>query len=168
MHDTASRVLCNWFWPICFLKFYARYIGVDGGEQPDFNSEFIGPPGTATLARRMIPVLLGRKLDAGKAVTNANVFVALNVKIRHVDVSRTMFFMWEKKKKKKQVAKWRFGMEELLLVTFHDTVSSSDIARRLSWVPRTCLAEERESTSPPCSIYILLRSLSFQPLAGDA
>ena len=97
MHDTASRVLCNWFWPICFLRFYARYIrdlfSLDGSEQPDFHSEFMGPTGTATLARRMIPVLLGRKLDAGKAVMNANVFVALNVKIRHVDVSRTMFFM---------------------------------------------------------------------------
>ena len=52
---------------------------MDGVEQPDFNLEFIGPTGMATFARRMIPVLLGRKLDAGKAVTNANVFVALIV-----------------------------------------------------------------------------------------
>ena len=95
MHDTASRILCSWFLANLLLRFYARYIGdlfsLDGVEQPDFNSEFLGPTGTATLARRMIPVLLGRKLDAGKAVTNANVFVALNVQIRHVDVSRTMF-----------------------------------------------------------------------------
>ena len=97
MHDTASKYCAVGFWPICCLRFCARYIGnlfsLDGVEQPVFNSEFIGPTGTATLARRMIPVLLGRKLDAGKAVTNANVFVALNVQIRHVDVSRTMFFM---------------------------------------------------------------------------
>ena len=72
---------------------HRRFISLDGVEQPNFNSEFFGPTGTATLARRMIPVLLGRKLDAGKAVTNANVFVALNVQIRHVDVSRTRFFM---------------------------------------------------------------------------
>ena len=82
---------------MCFLRFYARYVddllSLDEVEQPDFNSEFIGPTGTATLARRMTPVLLGRKLDAEKAVTNANVFVALNVQIRHVDVSRTRFFM---------------------------------------------------------------------------
>ena len=44
-------------------------------------------------SRRMIPDLLGWKLDAGKAVTNANVFVALDVQIRYVDGSRTMFFM---------------------------------------------------------------------------
>ena len=42
---------------------------------------------------RMIPDLLGWKLDAGKAVTNANVFVALHVQIRYVNGSRTMFFM---------------------------------------------------------------------------
>ena len=98
------------FWPICFLKFYSRCIGdllsLDGGEQPDFNSEFIDPTGTATLARRMIPVLLGPKLDAGKAVTNANVFVALNVKIRHVGVSRTMFFMGKKTKASSQMEVW--------------------------------------------------------------
>ena len=41
----------------------------------------------------MIPDLLGWKLDAGKAVTNANVFVALHVQIRYVNGSRTMFFM---------------------------------------------------------------------------
>ena len=91
----GSCAVC--FWPTCFLKFYARYIDdlflLDGVEQPDFSSEFIGPTGTATFARRMIPDLLGWKLDAGKAVTNANVFVALNVQIRHVDGSRTMFFM---------------------------------------------------------------------------
>ena len=79
------------------MKFYARYVddllSLDGVEQPVFNSEFIGPTGTATLTRRMIPVLLGRKLDAEKAVTNVNVFVALNVQSRHVDVFRTMFFM---------------------------------------------------------------------------
>ena len=82
---------------MCFLRFYARYVddllSLDGVEQPDFNSEFIGPTGTATLARQVIPVLLGRKLEAEKAVTNANVFVALNVQIKHVDVSRTRFFM---------------------------------------------------------------------------
>ena len=69
---------------------------------------------------------------------------------------------------KEQVAKWRFGIEKLLLVTLHEAVLSSDIARRLSWMPRTCLAEERDSTSPPCSIYISLRLLSFRALAGDA
>ena len=85
------------FWPTCFLGFYARYVDdlftLDGVEQPDFNSEFIGPPGTATLARRVIQDLLGWELDAGKAVTNANVFVALNVQISYVDGSRAMFFM---------------------------------------------------------------------------
>ena len=99
MHGTASGLLCSLFWPTCFLGFYARYVddlfSLDGVEQPDFNSEFIGPTGTATLARRVIPNLLGWKLDAGKAVTNANVFVALNVQIRYVDGSRTMFFMYE-------------------------------------------------------------------------
>ena len=73
---------------------------------------------------------------------------------------------------KEQVAKWRFGIEEQKKICFlshlHDAVFSSDIARRLSWMPRTCLAEERESTSPPCSIYISLRLLSFRALAGDA
>ena len=59
-------------------------------------------------------------------------------------------------------------MEKLLLVTLHDAVSSSDIAKRLSWMLCTCLAEERESTSSRCSIYISLKSLSFRPLAGDA
>ena len=97
MRGTASGLLCSVCWPTCFLRFYARYVddllSLDRVEQPDLVSEFLGPTGTATLARRMIPVLLGRKLDVGKAVTNANMFVALNVLIRHVDVSRTMFFM---------------------------------------------------------------------------
>ena len=51
------------FLPTCFLGFYARYVddlfSLDGVEQPDFNSEFIGPTGTATLARRVIQDLLG-------------------------------------------------------------------------------------------------------------
>ena len=80
-----------------FLVVYARYVddlfSLDEVEQPDFKSEFIGPTGTATLARRVIQGLLGWKLDAEKAVTNVNVFVALNVQSRHVDVFRTMFFM---------------------------------------------------------------------------
>ena len=66
---------------------------LDEVEQPGFNSGFIGPTGTATFARRVIQDLLGWELDAGKAVTNANVFVALNVQIRYVDGSRAMFFM---------------------------------------------------------------------------
>ena len=98
MHGTASGLLCSlFFWPTCFLGFYARYVDVlfslEGVEQPDFNSEFISLTGTATLARRMIQDLLGWKLDAGKAVTNAKVFVALTVQIRYVDGSRAMFFM---------------------------------------------------------------------------
>ena len=79
------------------MWFYARYVDdlftLVGVEQPDFNSEFIGPPGTAALARRMIQDLLGWELDAGKAFTNGNVFVALNVQISYIDGSRAMFFM---------------------------------------------------------------------------
>ena len=62
-----------------FLVVYARYVddlfSLDEVEQPDLVSEFIGPTGTATLARRVM-------LDAEKAVTNANVFVALGVQSR--------------------------------------------------------------------------------------
>ena len=76
------------FWPTCFLEFHARYVDVlfslDGVEQPDFNSEFIASNDSR---------FTWWKLDAGKAVTNANVFVALNVQIRYVDGSQTMFFM---------------------------------------------------------------------------
>ena len=46
-----------------FLVVYARYVddlfSLDEVEQPDFKSEFIGPTGTATLARRVIQELLG-------------------------------------------------------------------------------------------------------------
>ena len=45
-----------------FLVVYVRYVddlfSLDGVEQPDFNSVFIGPTGTATLARRMIQIHL--------------------------------------------------------------------------------------------------------------
>ena len=60
---------------VCFGQlvswgFYARYVddlfSLDGIEQPDFNSEFIGPTGTATSARRVIQDLLGWELDAGR------------------------------------------------------------------------------------------------------
>ena len=102
MHGTASGLLCSLFWPTCFLGFYARYVddlfSLDEVEQPDFNSEFIGPTGTATLARRVIQELLGWELDAEKAVTNANVFVALGVQVRYVDGSRAMFFMLRRSK----------------------------------------------------------------------
>ena len=56
----------------------------------------------------------------------------------------------------------------MLLVTLHDAVSNPNIARELSWMPRTCLAEKRGCTLPRCSIYLSLKSLSFQALAGDA
>ena len=99
------------FWPTCFLGFYARFVddllSLDAVEQPVFNSEFIGPTGTATLTRRMIPVLLGRKLDAEKAVTNVNVFVALNVQSKCRCFSNYVFHVT-----KEQVAKWKFGIEK--------------------------------------------------------
>ena len=79
-----------------FLVVYARYVddlfSLDEVEQPDLVSDFIGPTGTATLARRVIQELLGWELDAEKAVTNANVFVALGVQVEYVDRSQTMIF----------------------------------------------------------------------------
>ena len=32
-------------------------------------------------------------------------------------------------------------MEKLLVVTLHDAISSPDLAKGLSWMPRTCLAK---------------------------
>ena len=51
MRGTASSLLCSVSWPTWFLS--------------ELASEFIRPTGTATLARRVIQVLLGWELDAG-------------------------------------------------------------------------------------------------------
>ena len=167
MRGTASGLLCSLFWPTCFLGFYARYVddlfSLDGVEQPDFNSEFIGPTGTATLARRVIPNLLGWKLDAGKAVTNANVFVALNVQIKKRWFSNYVFHVT-----KKRVAKWRFGMEKLLVVTLHDAVSSPDLARKLSGCLGRVWPRSAGVPRPVVLSCLSLKSLSLQALAGDA
>ena len=84
------------------MGFYARYVddlfSLDEVEQPDFNSEFIGPTRTATLARRVIQELLGWELDAEKAVTNANVLVALGMQVTYINGSRPMFFMLRRSK----------------------------------------------------------------------
>ena len=50
---------------------------------------------------------------------------------------------------------------KLLVVTLHDAVSGPDLARRLGWMPRTCLAEERGCTSPRCSIMPLAQVVVF-------
>ena len=90
----ASGLLCSVSWPNLFLVFYARYVddlfSLDEVEEPELASEFIGPTGTATLARRVIQELLGWELDAEKAVKKANVFVALGVQVEYVDRSQTM------------------------------------------------------------------------------
>ena len=76
----------------------------------------------------MIQDSLGWELDAGKAVTNANVFVALNVQFRSVVGSRAMFFSCYEGASS-QMEDWD---RKLLVVTLHDAVSSPDLARRLS------------------------------------
>ena len=121
------------FWPTCFLGFYARYVddlfSLDEVEQPDFKSEFIGPTGTATLARRVIQELLGWELDAEKAVTNANVFVALGVQVEYVDGSGAMIF----RVTKERVAKWRNEIESCLLSHCMWPSQARKLAGKLSW-----------------------------------
>ena len=116
-----------------FLVVYARYVddlfSFDEVEQPDFRSEFIGPTGTATLARRVIQELLGWELDAEKAVTNANVFVALGVQIEYVDGSGAMIF----RVTKERVAKWRIEIESCLVSHCMWPSQARKLAGKLSW-----------------------------------
>ena len=116
-----------------FLVVYARYVddlfSLDEVEQPDFRSELIGPTGTATLARRVIQELLGWELDAEKAVTNANVFVALGVQVEYVDGSGAMIF----RVTKERVAKWRIEIESCLLSHCMWPSQARKLAGKLSW-----------------------------------
>ena len=116
-----------------FLVVYARYVddlfSLDEVEQPDLKSEFIGPTGTATLARRVIQELLGWELDAEKAVTDANVFVALGVQVEHVDGSEAMIF----RVTEERVAKWRIEIESCLLSHCMLPSQARKLAGKLSW-----------------------------------
>ena len=116
-----------------FLVVYARYVddlfSLDEVEQPDFRSEFIGPTGTATLARRVIQELLGWELDAEKAVTDANVFVALGVQVEYVDGSGVMIF----RVTKERVAKWKNEIESCLLSHCMWPSQARKLAGKLSW-----------------------------------
>ena len=116
-----------------FLVVYARYVddlfSLDEVEEPELASEFIGPTGTATLARRVIQELLGWELDAGKAVTNANVFVALGVEVEYVDGSETMIF----RVTEERAAKWRNEIEGYLLSQCMLPSQARRLAVKLSW-----------------------------------
>ena len=116
-----------------FLVVYARYVddlfSLDEVEQPDLVSDFIGPTGTATLARQVIQELLGWELDAEKAVTNANVFVALGVQIEYVDRSQTMIF----RVTEERAAKWRVEIQGYLLSQRMLPSQARKLAGKLSW-----------------------------------
>ena len=58
-------------------------------------------------------------------------------------------------------------MEKLLVVTLHDAISSPNLAKGLSWMPRTCLAKS-VGVPRPVVLSTSLKSLSFQALTGDA
>ena len=139
------------------LVVYARYVddlfSLDEVEQPELALEFIGPTGTATLALRVIQVLLGWELDAGRAVTNANVFVALGVEVGYVDVSETMFFALRRNEQPSGGSRSKVPCCHIAFCRLRPGSSrGSSIG-----VPRTCLAVERGCTSPRCSIMPLVR-----------
>ena len=85
--------MANWF-----LVVNARYVddllALDPVEEDDVDAcfDFIGPAGTANLARQVIQGLLGWELDEDKSVTDAQVFVAFGVDVEFDDDDGVMLF----------------------------------------------------------------------------
>jgi len=116
-----------------FLVVYARYVddlfSLDEVVQPDLVSNFIGPTGTATLAREVIHELLGWELDNEKAVTNANVFVTLGVQVEYVDDSQTMVF----RVTEERAAQWQVEITGYLLSQCMLPSQARKLAGKLNW-----------------------------------
>ena len=117
-----------------FLVVYARYVDDlfsldEVGTTRLQCRKFIGPTATATLAREVIHGLLGWELDAEKAVTNANVFVALGVQIEYVDCSQTMIF----RVTEERAAKWRVEIQGYLLSQCMLPSQARKLAGKLKW-----------------------------------
>ena len=130
-HHLGAAVQCilaNLF-PVVYARYVDDFFSLDEVEQPDFKSEFIGPTGTATLARRVLQELLGWELDAEKAVTNANVFVALGVQVEYVNGSEAMIF----RVTEERVAKGKIEIESCLLSHCMWPFQARKLAGKLSW-----------------------------------
>ena len=118
-----------------FAVVYARYVddlfSLDAVEDgiTDSASCFIGPTGTARLARFVIQDLLGWDLDEEKRVTDARTFVALGVEVSFEDDSGTLVF----RVGEERASKWQATICYFLRAGEMLPSEARKLAGKLSW-----------------------------------